>query len=135
MTNNGPFGFDPEEFDRMVREASEGLRDAVDKVIRFFDSPGERPGLAGLFDEFARFSRPRGEPETTGEAGEGVWAIYTVDEHGGAHVEQVYAAELDALRANKHNTDSDRKVRFLPYGIPITVLDELDESDGSEGPA
>ena len=44
MTNNGPFGFDPEEFDRVVREASEGLRDAVDRVVRFFDSPGERAG-------------------------------------------------------------------------------------------
>jgi hypothetical protein len=124
MTNNGPFGFDPEEFDRLVREASEGLRDAVDKVVRFFGAPGERPGWTGFFDEFARFSRSRDEPETTGEAGEGVWAIYTVDEDGGAQVEQVYATELDALRANKHNTDSGRKVRFLPYGIPISVLDE-----------
>jgi len=49
--------------------------------------------------------------------------IYTVDADGDARVEQVYATELDALRANKHNTDSNRRVRFLPYGIPVTVLD------------
>ncbi len=30
MSSNGPFGFDPEEFDRVVREAGEGLRDALD---------------------------------------------------------------------------------------------------------
>ena len=33
------------------------------------------------------------------------------------------AAELDALRANKNNTDPTRKVRFLPYGIAASVLD------------
>ena len=43
---------------------------------------------------------------------------------GGAQVEQVYATELDALRANKHNTDGNRRVRFLPYGIAVGVLDE-----------
>ena len=32
--------------------------------------------------------------------------------------------ELDALRANKHNTDGNRRVRFLPYGIAVGVLDE-----------
>ena len=42
--------------------------------------------------------------------------ILTVDEDGGAQVEQVFATELDALRANKHNTDSNRRVRFLPMG-------------------
>jgi hypothetical protein len=49
--------------------------------------------------------------------------IYTMDADGDARVEQVFATELEALRANKHNTDSNRKVRFLPYGIPVTVLD------------
>jgi hypothetical protein len=133
MSSNGPFGFDPEDFDRVIREAGEGLRDAFGKL---FDATGERAGWSVLFDEFARRSRPRSEPETTGEAGDGVWAIYTVDADGGAHVEQVYATELDALRANKHNTDSSRKVRFLPYGIAVSVLDAsedvLDESDESD---
>ena len=37
---------------------------------------------------------------------------------------------LDALRANKNNVDAKRKVRFLPYGIAVSVLD-----DDSEEPA
>ena len=114
MSSNGPFGFDPEEFDRVAREAGEGLRDALDGISRFFTTSGERAGWAALF---------RTEPETTGEAGDGVWAIYTVDDDGGAHIEQVYPTELDALRANKGNTDPTRKVRFLPYGIAVSVLD------------
>jgi hypothetical protein len=35
----------------------------------------------------------------------------------------VYPSELDALRANKNNTDTNRRVRFLPYGIAVSVLD------------
>jgi hypothetical protein len=123
MSNNGPFGFDPEEFDRVVREAGEGLRDALDRFSRFVTLPGERAGWSALFDDFTGYSRTRAEPETAGETGDGVWAIYTVDAEGGAHVEQVYPTELDALRANKHNTDATRKVRFLPYGIAVSVLD------------
>jgi len=121
--DNGPFGFDPEEFERVVREAGEGLRDAFDRFGRFLTMPGERGGLSALFEEFGRSARPRAEPETTGEAGDGVWAIYSVDADGGARVEEVYATELDALRANKSNTDPNRKVRFLPYGIAVSVLD------------
>jgi hypothetical protein len=132
MSSNGPFGFDPEEFDRVVREAGEGLRDALDGVSRFFTTSGERAGFATLFDEFARQSRRRAEPETTGETGDGVWAIYTVDDDGGAHIEQVYPTELDALRANKSNTDPTRKVRFLPYGIAASVLDTSDTPDSTE---
>jgi hypothetical protein len=123
MTNNGPFGFDPEEFDRVVREAGEGLRDALERVNGFIARPGERPSWGALFDEFARQARPRGRPETTGEAGDGVWAVYSVDAEGNARVEEVYPAELDALRANRNNTNPNRKVRFLPYGIAVSVLD------------
>jgi len=123
MGNSGPFGFDPEDFDRVVREAGEGLRDAFERINRFITSSGDQAGLSVLFDEFARNTRSRREPETTGETGEGVWAIYTVHEDGGAHVEEVYATELDALRADKNNTDPERKVRFLPYGIAVSVLD------------
>jgi hypothetical protein len=123
MSSNGPFGFDPEEFDRVVREAGEELRGALEGVSRFFTTSGERAGWANLFDEFSRYTRPRDEPETTGETGDGVWAIYTVDDEGGAHIEEVYPTELDALRANKNNTDPTRKVRFLPYGIAVSVLD------------
>lgn len=124
MSTNGPFGFDPEDLDRVAREALEG-------VSRFFTTSGERAGWGVLFDELGRFSRPRTEPETTGEAGDGVWAIYTVDDEGGAHIEQVYPSELDALRANKNNTDPKRRVRFLPYGIAVSVLD-TDASPAAE---
>ncbi|MBI3214714.1 MAG: hypothetical protein HYZ38_12880 [Mycobacterium sp.] len=129
MSNNGPFGFDPDDFDRFAREAGEGLRDALGKI---FESPaGQRTGWSVLFDQAAgRRSRP--EPETTGETGDGVWAIYTVNDDGVATVEQVYAAELDALRANKHNTDPKRRVRFLPYGIAVTALDESEHEPESE---
>ncbi|KMO82261.1 hypothetical protein [Mycolicibacterium chlorophenolicum] len=119
MSGNGPFGFDPEDFDRVVREAGEGLRDALGK---FMTTSGERAGWSVLFDDLARGGRPR-RPETTGETGDGVWTIYTVDESGGAHIEQVFPTELDALRANKNNTDATRRVRFLPYGIAVSVLD------------
>jgi len=121
MENNGPFGFDPEDFDRVAREAGEGLRDAFG---RLFTKAPQGAGFGMLFDQFVRpTSRPRPQPETAGEAGDGVWAIYTSDGDGKAHVEQVYQTELDALRANKLNTDPNRNVRFLPYGIDISVLD------------
>ena len=132
MSSNGPFGFDPEEFDRVFREAGEGLRGALDGASRFFTTSGERAGWATLFDEFARHTRTRTEPETTGETGDGVWAIYTVDDNGDAHIEQVYPTELDALRANKSNTDPTRKVRFLPYGIAVSVLDASESSESPE---
>jgi hypothetical protein len=134
MGNSGPFGFDPEEFDRMVREAGEGFREALDRINSFMTTSGDRAGFAKLFDEFARGGRAKREPETTGETGRGVWAIYTVQDNGGAHVEEVYATELDALRANQHNTDSSRKVRFLPYGIAVSVLDADDRDDPDESP-
>lgn len=127
MGDYGPFGFDPDEFDRVIREGSEGLRDAFERIGRFLSSSGAGTGWSAIFEDLSRRSRPA--PETAGEAGDGVWAIYTVDADGGAHVEQVYATELDALRANKDNTDPKRKVRFLPYGIAVSVLDDpVDEA-------
>jgi hypothetical protein len=118
----GAFGFDPEEFDRVIREGSEVLRDVFERISKFVAAP---TGWSAFFDDLSR--RPRPEPETAGEAGDGVWAIYTVDAAGGAQVEQVYATELDALRANKDNLDPKRKVRFLPYGIAVSVLDDDSE--------
>lgn len=111
----------------MIREGSEGLRDAFERIGRFLSSSGAGTGWSAIFEDLSRRSRPA--PETAGEAGDGVWAIYTVDADGGARVEQVYATELDALRANKDNTDPKRKVRFLPYGIAVSVLDDpVDEA-------
>ena len=121
MGEHGAFGFDPDDFDRVIREGSEGLRDVFERLGKFVGGPGARTGWSAFFEDLSR--RPRSGPETAGEAGDGVWAIYTVDADGGAHVEQVYATELDALRANKSNTDPNRKVRFLPYGIAVSVLD------------
>lgn len=125
MGENRGFGFDPDEFDRMIREGSEGLRDVFERISKFVAAPGTRAGWSTIFEDLSR--GPRRAPETAGEAGDGVWAIYTVDTDGGAHVEQVYATELDALRANKDNVDPKRKVRFLPYGIAVSVLDDDSE--------
>jgi len=117
---------DPDDFDRVVRETGEGLRDAFEKVSQFLNAPPDRSGFGTLFDQFMRPAagpRPRSQPETAGETGDGVWAIFTADRDGKAHVEQVYKSELDALRANKLNIDPHRNVRFLPYGIDVSVLD------------
>ncbi|OBH92441.1 hypothetical protein [Mycobacterium scrofulaceum] len=127
MGEYGAFGFDPDDLDRMIREGSEGLRDVFERVSKFVAAPGARSGWSSIFEDLSR--RPRPQPETAGEAGDGVWAIYTVDADGGAHVEQVYATELDALRANKDNVDPTRKVRFLPYGIAVSVLDGDSQDD------
>ena len=130
MENNGPFGFDPEDIDRVVREAGEGLRDAFGRFLNTSQGPA---GFGMLFDEVTRRTRTRTQPETAGETGDGVWAIYTADADGKAHVEQVFKTELDALRANKHNTDANRTVRFLPYGIDVSLLDAGPEkTDPSE---
>lgn len=126
MAGTGPFGFDPDEFDRIVREAGEGLREALDGLGWVFGPGAGRTGWAGLFDEFSRAPRQRAEPRTTGDAGDGVWVIYTVDAAGAARVEQVFPGELEALRANRDNTDPARRVRFLPYGMPVSVLDSPD---------
>ena len=64
-----------------------------------------------------------------------MWAIFLSDDDGKAHVEQVYKTELDALRANKLNTDPRRNVRFLPYGIDVSVLDGSGRDDSGSDPA
>ena len=133
MENNGPFGFDPNEFDRVAREAGEGLRDAFGRL--FTNSP-QGAGFGMLFDQFVRPTpRSRPQPETAGEAGDGVLAIYLSGADGKAHVEQVYRSELEALRANKLNTDPTRNVRFLPYGIDVSVLDAVSDDPASDDPA
>jgi hypothetical protein len=124
--DKGRFGFEPEDFEHVIRDATEGLRDAFEGVGRFFTGPSDRAGWSSVFEDLGRRTRTR--PETAGEAGDGVWAIYTVSADGGARVEEVYASELDALRANQNNTDATRKVRFLPYGIAVSVLDGSDKA-------
>ncbi len=127
MASNDPFGFDPDDLNRM-------LQGALGQFGRLLDGSDDRSGLSALFAQNTRRTGSGLERETTGDTGDGVWAIYTVDLRGGAQVEQIFAAELDALRANKHNTESNRKVRFLPYGIAVSVLDEPEIiSDSQEG--
>lgn len=123
MASNEPFGFDPDDLDRIFPGAGDQLRGALGQFARMLNAAGEGRGRPGMFDELDRGRRAAPRPETTGDTGAGVWMIYTVDADGDARVEQVFATELEALRANKHNTDNNRSVRFLPYGIPVTVLD------------
>ena len=122
MPNNQPFEFDPEDLQRFVQSAGEQLRSTFGQVGRLFEG-SERSGM---------FTGPRTrtdpQPETTGDAGDGVWVIYVADEDGNARIEQLHASELDALRANQHNTDSGRRVRFLPFGMPVSVLDGREET-------
>ncbi|SNT18389.1 hypothetical protein [Rhodococcoides kyotonense] len=125
MTNNGPsgpFGIDPEDFDRFAKEASDGIRDVVDQVGKFIGQSGGGTPWGAFFGETP--ARPAPEPETTGARGDGVWAIYTVSDDGPALIDQLYATELDALRAHKDNTDPSRRVRFLPYGVSVSVLED-----------
>jgi hypothetical protein len=125
MASDKPFGIDPEEFERALREAGIELRDLVGKVGEYVDRAGGTT-LGSLLGQFVQPERPRPpkpEGETTGETGSGVWVIYSVDDDGGARVEQVFPSELEALRAHRDNTDERRRVRFLPYGVPVTALD------------
>ena len=108
MANQGPFGFGSDDFDKFAREATEGLREVV----------------GSLFASNVGAPKAPPEPETTGQKGDGVWAIYSVDDAGSPHVDQLYATELDALRAHKDNTDPRRRVRFLPYGVSVSVLED-----------
>ncbi|MBL1079388.1 hypothetical protein JK358_33780 [Nocardia sp. 2] len=126
MANNGPFGIDPEDFERAMREAGDEFRDLLGKAGQYIDRTSVNT-LASLLGQFVqqpeRTRPPKSEGETTGETGSGVWAIYTVDEDGTARVDQVFPNELEALRAHRDNTDERRRVRFLPYGVPASVLD------------
>ncbi len=69
MGEQGGFGFDPDEFDRMIREGSEGLREVFERVSKFVAAPGARTGWSSLFEDLSRRGRP--PPATSGEAGGG----------------------------------------------------------------
>ncbi|MGV9410557.1 hypothetical protein ACWDOP_11630 [Nocardia sp. NPDC003693] len=124
MATNGPFGIDPEEFERALREAGINLQDLLGKAGQYIDRTGAGT-LGSLFAQFVQPERPRTatpREETTGETGSGVWTIYTVED-GAARIDQVFPSELEALRAHRDNTDERRRVRFLPYGVPVSALD------------
>ncbi len=126
MANNEPFGFDPDDLDRLFPGMGDQLKGALGQLGQLLGGSGQQAGRAGSFGESGRTSRSSQELATTGDSGDGAWVIYSVTGDGGAQVEQIYATELEALRANKHNTDTTRRVRFLPYGMAVTVLDEPD---------
>ncbi|MGQ4617418.1 hypothetical protein [Nocardia sp. R7R-8] len=128
MPTNGPFGIDPEEFERALRDAGTELRDLLGKAGVYLDrldhaSIGSLAALLGQFVQPEQPRPPKTEGEITGETGGGVWVIYTIDDSGEARVDQVFPSELEALRAHRDNTDERRRVRFLPYGVPASVLD------------
>ena len=118
MAENNPFGFDPDDLDRVVREAGEELRELKDRIFSFLEPP-------------VAPTRTQPRPETTGEKGDGVWVVYTTDDDGVARVDQVHRTELDALRTLKGNTDPRRSVRFLPYGKTVSILDRPSATDES----
>ncbi|PXX71387.1 hypothetical protein DFR70_101809 [Nocardia tenerifensis] len=125
MASERPFGIGPEDFERALREAGIEIRDLLGKAGEYVDRTSVNT-LASLLGQFVQPERTRPpKPETTGETGNGVWVIYSVDDAGVARVEQVFPSELEALRAHRDNTDERRRVRFLPYGVPATVLDTL----------
>jgi hypothetical protein len=124
MAPDRPFGIDPEEFERALREVGIEFRDILGKAGGYIDRASVST-LASLLGQFVQPERKRPakpEGETTGETGSGVWVIYSVDDAGEARVEQVFPSELEALRAHRDNTDERRRVRFLPYGVPATAL-------------
>lgn len=116
--NDGPFGMDPDDFDRFARDAGESLRGMFAKFVENQASP-----FTAAFTTTRDGRRTRPEPETAAAAGNGVWAIIARDGEN-ARVEQVFPTEIEALRANQHNTDDHRRVRFLPYGIAISALED-----------
>ena len=49
MGDNSAFGFDPDDFDRVIREGSEGVRDVFERIGRFLGAPGVADGMVGGF--------------------------------------------------------------------------------------
>ncbi|TCJ95706.1 hypothetical protein [Nocardia alba] len=128
MATDEPFGIDPHDFERALREAGTELRDLLGKAGDYLNrvDRGDIGSLTSLFSQFFPPEQPRPpmpEGETTGDTGSGVWAIFSIDDTGRASVDQVFPTELEALRAHRDNTDDRRRVRFLPYGVPASVLD------------
>ncbi len=124
MAPDRPFGIDPEEFERALREAGTEFRDLLGRAGEYLDRAGTTP-LTSLLGELVppgRSRPPAPEGETTGRTGSGVWVVYSIDDSDEARVEQVFPSELEALRAHRDNTDERRRVRFLPYGVPVTAL-------------
>ncbi len=125
MTDGDPFGPRDDEFDRFAREMGEGLKDLMG---RFLAGQGGQIAWSKLTDAATRRdpaprpeTPPRPEAAAAADAGTGVWAVVVAGDDG-LRVEQVFPTELEALRANQHNAEPNRRVRFLPYGIAVSAL-------------
>lgn len=128
MADNQPFGPGDDDFDRFSREVGDGLKDMVG---RFLAGQGGQLAWSTFSDVARRRPEPGpgpgpgpgpADPVVSADAATGVWAVIVVDDDG-PRVEQVFPTELEALRAHQHNTDAQRRVRFLPYGITVNALD------------
>lgn len=124
MANN-PFGIDPEDFDRIAREASDEVRHVLQSLGTFLNRATDQG--ASFLSDIKGAAQSKSESGTAEESSPGVWVIYRLAEGGDARIEEVYPTELDALRAHKTNTDPARKVRFLPYGVTVGLLDATEE--------
>lgn len=118
MAADDPFGPRDDEFDRFAREVGEGLKEMMGRLLA---GQGGPIVWSRLTDAATRRDAP-GKPEpAAADAGTGVWAV-VVSGDDGLRVEQVFPTELEALRANQHNAEPNRRVRFLPYGIAVSAL-------------
>ena len=90
MSNSGPFGIDPEEFDRVLRETGEGIRGVFDRL-------GRGAAWANVVNDLTRTPRHATQPETTGDTGDGVWVVYTVATDGGERVPAGSVVHVHAL--------------------------------------
>ena len=111
-----------EELDRFTREAGEGLSRMVGQFLEG-QIRDKAFGPGGFGGSQSRPQRRPAAPDRTDErrrdSDDGVGAIVR-DTGDGVRVEQVFASEIDALRANQYNVDADRSVALLPYGTPLT---------------
>ena len=132
---SGPFNFGPgdDEFDRFAREMGEGLKDMFGKLLGGGDA-GQINWSKFAGDAFTNAghgrtaTKPHPDADPTTDTGSGVWAIVITDDEG-VRVEQVFASEIDALRANQNATSETRRVRFLPYGIPVSAFERAPKAD------
>jgi len=115
---NGAFGFDPDDLDRVIREGSEGLRDVFERLVSKFVRPvGFVLGRVGRGSSKtchgvpARVRKPPAR-RATGCGRFTRWAPTAMP--GSTRSMQPSSTRCGA---NKNNVDPMRKVRFLPYGI------------------
>ena len=73
MASNDPFGFDPDDLDRIFPGMGDQLRGALGQLGRLLNGSGQRPGWSALFDEPGRRPHPSTELDTTGDTGDGAW--------------------------------------------------------------